>query len=520
MDDYLPPATPGGENATEAIAEQTMGPLLLWALRTVEEFSDDILAAWAERSRLREAAAANVATPASRAALRAFTARIDAEGLPIPSTDWLGRTTPAGAYIAALTGASLDQVYNASRDLSWRQAALHRPGPCPLSVPISGLLDGTAWREAIDYTEAAVLIRQLGTACFIVIAYLTGMRPGEAAGLRSGCCPDPEPDSAEPQRRHLITSTVYKTARDADGNHRSEGEIRDVPWVAIAPVVNAIRVLERMVPDGELLFDHHAHDLRGTRAGTRSLTVHTLGIRVEDFVTWANDEATAHGLADEVIPPDPHGKIGTERFRRSLAWHIARRPGGLVSLAIQYDHLRTSVSAGYAARSRDGIHDLLDVETARATIDTVADLNADLKDGIGISGPAARRAIKAAATAPQYTGNIVTARQARQIRANPQLAVYDNPNTLLMCVYKRDKALCHRGTKDTPSLDRCVPTCANIARTDQHAAGLRRRATVLDQRAAQVPGPLGERLRSNAGRLRDLADAHYRTRTTLQDGSA
>ncbi|WP_327128859.1 hypothetical protein [Streptomyces sp. NBC_01727] len=89
-----------------------------------------------------------------------------------------------------------------------------------------------------------------------------------------------------------------------------------------------------------------------------------------------------------------------------------------------------------------------------------------------------------------------------------------------MCVYKRDKALCHRGTKDTPSLDRCVPTCANIARTDQHAVGLRRRATVLAQRAAQVPGPLGERLRSNAGRLRDLADAHHRTRTTLQDGTA
>ncbi|WP_328891692.1 hypothetical protein [Streptomyces sp. NBC_00316] len=220
---------------------------------------------------------------------------------------------------------------------------------------------------------------------------------------------------------------------------------------------------------------------------------------MEDFVTWANDEATAHGLAHEVIPPDPHGKIRTERFRRSLAWHIARRPGGLVALAIQYGHLRTSVSAGYAARGRDGIHDLLDVEMAHATIDTVAGLNADLKDG---------------------PGNIVTARQARQIRANPQLAVYDNPNTLLMCVYKRDKALCHRGTKDTPSLDRCVPTCANIARTDQHAAGLRCRATVFDQRAAQVPGPLGERLRSNAGRLRDLADAHYRTRTTLQDGTA
>ncbi|MCX4461537.1 hypothetical protein OOK58_02435 [Streptomyces sp. NBC_01728] len=204
----------------------------------------------------------------------------------------------------------------------------------------------------------------------------------------------------------------------------------------------------------------------------------------------------------------------------NLAWHIARRPGGLVALAIQYGHLRTSVAAGYAARSRDGIHDLLDVETARATIDTVADLNAALEDGVGISGPAARRAIKAAATAAQYTGNVITARQARQILANPQLAAYDNPNTLLMCVYKRDKALCHRDIKATPSLDQCVPTCANIARTDQHAPSLLRRATVLDQRAAHVPGPLGERPRGNAERLRNLADAHHRTRVTLQDGTA
>jgi integrase len=446
--------------------------------------------------------------------------RIDSGQLPIPTTQWLGRTTIAGAYIAALTGASLGQVYSTTRDHGWRQAALDRPGRCPLRVPVTGRLGGTPWREAVDYTETGSLMRQLGTACFIVIAYLTGMRPGEAAGLRSGCCPDPQPDSAGRTGRHLITSTVYKTARDEDGNHRSEGEIRDVPWVAIAPVANAIRVLERMVPEGQLLFDHHAHDLRGARTGTGSLTVHTLGIRVEDFITWANHEAAARGLANEVIPPDPHGRIGTERFRRSLAWHIARRPGGLVALAIQYGHLRTSVSAGYAARSRDGIHDLLDVETARATIDTVADLNAALEDGLGISGPAARRAIKAAATAPQYTGTVITARQARQILANPHLVVYDNPHTLLMCVYKRDKALCHRGLKDTPSLDQCVPACANIARTDEHAAGLRRHATALDQQAGHVPGPLGERLRDNATRLRDLADVHHRTRATLQDGTA
>lgn len=480
VDDYLPAATAKGENTTEAIAEQTMGPMLIWAIRMVEDFSDDILTAWAEMERLRAAAAANKSTPASLASLKAFMEPLLAGDLPIPAVTWRGKPALARACIAAITGASHNQVTATSKRLGWRQAAVRRPGPCPLKTSVTGMLGGKPWREALDYHECASLTRQLGTACFIVIAYLTGMRPGEVAGLRSGCCPDPEPDSKGQTGRHLITGAVYKTARDEKGNHRSEGELRDVPWVAIAPVVNAIRVLERMVPTGDLLFAHDAHD---TRSGTGALTISTMGDRIEDFVAWANEEATAHGLTEEVIPPDPHGRIGTSRFRRSLAWHIACRPGGLVALAIQYGHLRTSVSVGYASRSRDGIHDLLDVATARATIDTVADLHDDLEDGLGVSGPAARRAITAATTAVQYTGTVISLRQARQIVANPQLAVYDNPNALLMCVYKREKALCHRGIKDTPSLDRCVAGCGNIARTDQHITKILDRADLLDRRA-------------------------------------
>ncbi|WP_327115048.1 hypothetical protein OHB12_00365 [Nocardia sp. NBC_01730] len=49
-----------------------------------------------------------------------------------------------------------------------------------------------------------------------------------------------------------------------------------------------------------------------------------------------------------------------------MAWHIARRPGGLVALAVQYGHLRTLVSEGYATRQRGGIHQLLDMETDTA----------------------------------------------------------------------------------------------------------------------------------------------------------
>ena len=216
-----------------------------------------------------------------------------------------------------------------------------------------------------------------------------------------------------------------------------------------------------------------------------------------------------------MIPADPHGAIGTERFRRTLAWHIARRPGGLVALAIQYGHMRTAVSSGYAARSRDGIHDLLDIETARATADTLATLHEALAAGTGVSGPAARRAIHAAAQAPTFVGSIRSTRQAKAILRNPSLAVYNNPNAFLMCVYNRDKALCHRvGTRDTPTLDRCVSTCANIARTDHHAAQLGAQAENLEKQAASkmIPGPLADRLHHRAESLRDLAAQHHRNR--------
>jgi hypothetical protein len=93
--------------------------------------------------------------------------------------------------------------------------------------------------------------------------------------------------------------------------------------------------------------------------------------------------------------------------------------------------------------------------------------------------------------------------------------IYDNPHALVLCHYKRDRALCHRdGIKDTPTLDHCVPGCGNIARTDQQAAQLRERALALENQAAHVPQPIGDQLRASAARLRDQARKHDRTRIT------
>ncbi|MXG30158.1 hypothetical protein [Streptomyces sp. YIM 132580] len=66
-------------------------------------------------------------------------------------------------------------------------------------------------------------MRHLGTACFIVLAYLTGMRPAEVLGLEAGCCPEVV------SGRHLIYGCEFKNAFDEDGNHHSAGCPREVP---------------------------------------------------------------------------------------------------------------------------------------------------------------------------------------------------------------------------------------------------------------------------------------------------
>ena len=76
---------------------------------------------------------------------------------------------------------------------------------------------------------------------------VAGERALDKLTVRERMSPDPAPDAQGKVSQHLIRSTVFKNAVDEQGNHDSAGAERDMPWVAIRPVVNAIRVLERMV---------------------------------------------------------------------------------------------------------------------------------------------------------------------------------------------------------------------------------------------------------------------------------
>ncbi|WP_229068692.1 hypothetical protein [Actinoplanes sp. DH11] len=176
-----------------------------------------------------------------------------------------------------------------------------------------------------------------------MINYRTGMRASETLALRRGCRAHP------PDGLAVLHGQASKTSRHHAGH--TPAPVRDTPWVAIGPVVTAIRVLERMTDGSDLLFDVRAHSLHGhSRQG--ALTIATMRDRLDAFHAWINTLAAQLDLPGEAVPPDPLGPITVRRFRRTLAWHIDRRPGELVALAVQYGHLRTAVSAGRLPQPR------------------------------------------------------------------------------------------------------------------------------------------------------------------------
>ncbi|MER7672291.1 hypothetical protein ABTY61_28055 [Kitasatospora sp. NPDC096128] len=167
--------------------------------------------------------------------------------------------------------------------------------------------------------------------------------------------------------------------------------------------------------------------------------------------------------------------------------------------------LDARTSTGYGTRSRGGIHTVLDVETALAAADTAARLRDQLAAGERISGPAAQRALTAAADVPRFEGRIVPrtfAAKARAYLARDGIVLFDNPDALLICAFKRDTALCEPDPgANTPRQYDCRPGCANTVRIDTHA---------------RLPPPVGRRLRTNADRLRAAANTHDSTAQTAE----
>jgi integrase len=106
----------------------------------------------------------------------------------------------------------------------------------------AGRVAGQPWRVTpISYTHAPRLAHFLHTACFIVVAYLSGMRVGEVLNLERGCVQQ-DPVTG----LWSITGRYWKGAVDHNGDRIPEGEQRRDPWTTVEQAASAINVLQRL----------------------------------------------------------------------------------------------------------------------------------------------------------------------------------------------------------------------------------------------------------------------------------
>ena len=110
-------------------------------MRVVDDFADDLLAAWAEYRRLMDAGANTSATPQGLQAVRDFLVpRIEA-GLPLPAIAKTGTMRVARHYIADSVGAQarqVDQVLETLLQKRQRGKSMRRPKRGPFTLNLSG----------------------------------------------------------------------------------------------------------------------------------------------------------------------------------------------------------------------------------------------------------------------------------------------------------------------------------------------------------------------------------------------
>ena len=515
------------ENRTPRIGEKTMQMLLSWAIRFLEVFAEDILAAHGEHMELKARMPELRQRQGTQS--RPGQARHGYGDLKAKTTAWLdglrrrgeplpgirredGRLEIRWRHIAAILDCAASfQATSTGRMIA--ESGLPVGEHTHLATPITGRIDGKPWRTTrIRYEEAPELARLLATACLIIVAYLSGARSGEVLNLRRGCITRDEKSGL-----WLMHGLYFKGATDGDGNKIPEGELRHDPWVVIELVAEAIEVMERLHPS-PLIFPSKIDALYQRRKGQKRLgnarQQQLVSEDLQNFVAWVNDYCAEHGRAD-VIPEDDRGRLHASRFRRTLAWFIRRRPRGLIAASIQYGHAYTRMLQGYAGSYDSGFPDEYAFEDWLFRIEGLAEDEQRLAAGEHVSGPAADAyRYRVGAASAEFAGRVLTTdRQARDLVGNPLLQIHHGEG--MTCVLNPATAACQlRGAPDdplvTPDTDNCRPNCRNLAHTDRDIEHRKQQAAELE---LIVNDPLAppirhERERHELQRLRKIIADH------------
>ncbi|WP_394622409.1 hypothetical protein JNUCC0626_49625 (plasmid) [Lentzea sp. JNUCC 0626] len=478
------------ENVTDRIPEQVLGPLVAWSLRFVDLFAADILAAdrvWrALRASDRPSSAGDA--EASRQVLAEFLNDHVARGRPLP-----GRQGVLNVYFVATTLGIARHTIDRNRDLV--DAAVNVVGVTQhttFDTPITAEFDGRPWIDGFsthhnDPDSLARLARHLQAACYVVIAYLSGMRDSEVKHLRRGSVRiEREPGGTA--YRWKVSSLAFKGENDPKGVSAT--------WVVGEPVTRAISVLEALhPPEVDHLFARLGHG-PGSKpsSATAALTHSGTNIQLNLFTAWINEFCARHDRLDSI--PAVKGQIWhlhTRQFRRTLAWFIARQPGGAIAGAVQYRHHGIQMFEGYAGTSESGFRAEVESEQALTRGEHLMTM-IDAHEHHHLGGPAATEAARRLdelGDQAHYQGKVVLDRhRLLRIMKKNDPGVY--PGDYITCVHDHTKALCERAkrgrSEGLPDHGGCQPfACRNVALTAENTAALREEIRRLDGRLATSP---------------------------------
>ncbi|MFI6688747.1 hypothetical protein [Streptomyces sp. NPDC050485] len=484
-----------GENSTDRLPEGVLGPLVIWALRFIDDFATDILKAdrrWRETRGKVATGESSFHTRVGERLQRLLDEHI-ATGRPLPG--YQGQ--PSGLYLSWALACDRTSV-DRHRQAIDATAAVVGVTDSSFIEDTQGQLDGEPWVPAITTHHTAKyslarLSRHLQAACYLVIAFFSGIRDSEVKHIKRDCLKTKCDEDGTPYRWKLH-SLAFK----------GEDDIAGVPatWVVNAVVARAINVLEQLhPPTQDYLFGRLPHGAGGHKGINLALSSNATNNQLNDFVAFVNVLCSERNRTDTIAAGPGHPlKLRTSHFRRTLAWFIARRPGGVIAGALQYRHHSIQMFEGYAGTSDSGFRAEVESEQAIARGEVYMEM-IEAHQHLDLAGPSAEEAarrLKDFGDRAQFQGQIALDKhRLKRIMKRNDPAIY--PGEYITCVNDPAKALCEKARRGNseglPSHGGCLPlACRNVALTPENVAVWQREVARIDRRLASRP-TLAPRLR-------------------------
>ncbi|MGY5032848.1 hypothetical protein ACWC9U_18515 [Streptomyces sp. 900116325] len=499
-----------GENATPRIPEEVLAPLLRAAVFYVEKASSDILTAQREIVALEAARKGqHLGHGQARERVLAFIAERRAAGRGIPA---LPRETahtvpdamtvdgvpqsPNHSLISLLTGCGIAAHLRPLMDRAGEDIGYEEGG---LDTQLSEWpATDRPWRPRLSRFTLANELSFLRTACWIVIAYLSGMRDVEVRELDRDCAT--VETGADGRPRYKLRGRVYKGK-----DRKLSGD--EAEWVVLDVVHRAVAVLREINDDPGHLFGYDG----GGRNGYVLLSNMPRRIRAfrdhlnelfstadELYIPLTTTDERSPTVEDEVeedssAPTALPWAFDTRQFRRTLAWHIAHQPFGVVAGARQYKHAAITMFEGYAGTSASGFADEIAAEEAVAKLDYVEDLYHDWNEGGHSAGGAAQRIEAEFDRIRSELGDLpgVVASSSRLRTLLHHLTKTLHPGVLNDCFYQAETAVCRKRAKPlgrpVPMLDMCM-RCPNSRRSAVHVPRLERAHDMAESELGEATG--------------------------------